>query len=42
MIVSRTPLRFSIAGGGTDIPSFYKKNKFGKCINFSIDNKYGV
>ncbi len=38
MIISRTPLRFSIAGGGTDIPSFYKKNKFGKCINFSIDN----
>jgi len=29
MIVSRTPLRISFAGGGTDIPSFYEKNSYG-------------
>lgn len=39
MIISRTPLRISFAGGGTDIPSFYKKNSYG-CVLSSTINKY--
>ena len=39
MIISRTPLRISFAGGGTDIPSFYKKNSYG-CVLSSAINKY--
>lgn len=38
MIVSRTPLRISLIGGGTDVPAFYEKHP-GCVINFSI-NKY--
>jgi len=38
MIISQTPLRFSFAGGGTDIPSFYKNNNYGLCINSTINN----
>ena len=38
MIVSKTPLRVSIVGGGTDFPSFYKNEK-GQVISFAI-NKY--
>jgi len=36
MIITRTPLRISLAGGGTDIKSYYKKDP-GKVINMSID-----
>jgi D-glycero-alpha-D-manno-heptose-7-phosphate kinase len=39
MIISRTPLRISFAGGATDIPSFYKKNDYGCVLNAAI-NKY--
>ena len=39
MIISRTPLRISFAGGGTDLPSFYKKNLYG-CVISSAINKY--
>ena len=39
MIISRTPLRISFAGGGTDIPSFYKKNSYGSVLSSAI-NKY--
>jgi D-glycero-alpha-D-manno-heptose-7-phosphate kinase len=39
MIITRTPLRISFAGGGTDIPSFYKKNTYG-CVLSSAINKY--
>ncbi len=39
MIISRTPLRISFAGGGTDIPSFYKKNSYG-CVLSAAINKY--
>ncbi len=39
MIISKTPLRVSFFGGGTDIPSFYKYNKYGSVISTSI-NKY--
>ena len=38
MLIVRSPLRISIAGGGTDIPSYYKK----KCSYFisAAINKY--
>lgn len=38
MIISRSPLRISLGGGGTDLPSYYKK-KSGYLIAASI-NKY--
>ena len=39
MIVTRTPLRISFAGGGTDQPLFYRSNKYGAVLSTSI-NKY--
>ena len=39
MIISRTPLRISLAGGGSDLPAYYKKNHFGRVISIGI-NKY--
>ncbi len=36
MIVSRTPLRVSFVGGGSDLPSFYEKSK-GAVVSVSID-----
>ena len=39
MIITRTPLRVSFAGGGTDIPNFYKKNSYGAILSSAI-NKY--
>jgi D-glycero-alpha-D-manno-heptose-7-phosphate kinase len=39
MIVSKTPLRISFAGGGTDLPSFYRFNDYGAVLSVSI-NKY--
>lgn len=39
MIITRTPLRISFAGGGTDIPSFYQKNSYGSVLSSAI-NKY--
>src|SRR3990167_5165804 len=38
MIITRTPLRLSIAGGGTDLPSFY--TKFGSSFVSAAINKY--
>ena len=38
MIVSRTPLRVSFVGGGTDVPAFYREHG-GAVISASI-NKY--
>lgn len=38
MLTTRTPLRISLVGGGTDMPSFYKKHT-GAVISFTI-NKY--
>lgn len=37
MIISKTPLRISFVGGGTDLASFYKKNQYGAVISASID-----
>lgn len=38
MIVTRTPLRVSFCGGGSDIPSFYKKH--GGCVISTAIDKY--
>jgi len=38
MIISRTPLRISFFGGGTDIPDFYEK-QYGAVLGIGI-NKY--
>ncbi|MDA3039373.1 MAG: galactokinase [Actinomycetota bacterium] len=36
MIITRTPLRISIGGGGTDLPSYYE-HRGGFCISAAID-----
>lgn len=36
MIMSRTPLRMSFVGGGTDLPSYYMRES-GAVISTSID-----
>jgi len=38
MIITRTPLRISIGGGGTDLPSYY--TKFGGFVISAAINKY--
>ena len=38
-VTTMTPHRISFAGGGTDIPSFYKKNSYGSILSCAI-NKY--
>ena len=38
MIISRTPLRISLGGGGTDLESYFKKNN-GFVVSAAI-NKY--
>jgi D-glycero-alpha-D-manno-heptose-7-phosphate kinase len=37
MIITRTPLRISFAGGGTDLPSFYRTHGGGAVTNAAID-----
>lgn len=37
MIITRTPLRISLAGGGTDMPEFYEQSEFGAVVSFTID-----
>lgn len=39
MLIVRTPLRISLVGGGTDIPSIYKEIGYGKVLSLAI-NKY--
>ena len=36
MIITRTPYRISLFGGGTDYPAWYKENG-GEVISFAID-----
>lgn len=36
MIISRTPLRITLCGGGTDLPSYYSKNN-GLVLSMAID-----
>jgi D-glycero-alpha-D-manno-heptose-7-phosphate kinase len=38
MLITRTPLRISIAGGGTDLPSYYRE--FGGCVVSAAINRY--
>jgi galactokinase/mevalonate kinase-like predicted kinase len=38
MIISRTPLRMSFAGGGSDLPSFYRQ--FGGAVLSTTVDKY--
>lgn len=38
MIISKTPLRISFAGGGTDLRSYYRYNKYGAVLSTSIDS----
>ncbi|HEV2317141.1 MAG TPA: GHMP kinase [Thermoplasmata archaeon] len=37
MIITRTPLRVSFAGGGTDLPSFYRNYDGGAVVSAAID-----
>jgi D-glycero-alpha-D-manno-heptose-7-phosphate kinase len=36
-IVTRTPFRISLAGGGTDLAAFYDSNDYGAVLSFAID-----
>ena len=36
MIITRSPFRFTLGGGGTDIPSYYERNG-GLVISMAID-----
>ena len=36
MIISRTPLRITLGGGGTDLPSFYERHG-GLVVTMAID-----
>lgn len=38
MVITRTPFRVSLCGGGSDLPQFYKKN--GGCVISTTINKY--
>ncbi len=38
MIITRTPLRISFAGGGSDLPSYYEK--YGGAVLSTVINKY--
>ena len=37
LIVSRTPLRVSLVGGGSDLQSYYTREGIGRVISFTID-----
>jgi len=39
MILSKTPLRVSFVGGGTDLPAFYERNDYG-CVISAAVNRY--
>ena len=36
MIIARSPLRISLGGGGTDLPSYYKQHE-GFLVSAAID-----
>ena len=37
MIISKTPFRLSLFGGGTDLPSYLNRSSRGMCIGFALD-----
>lgn len=37
MVVTRTPLRVSFAGGGTDLAAFYERSEYGAVLSTAID-----
>lgn len=37
MIITRTPLRISFCGGGSDLPAYYENNDYGCVISTTID-----
>jgi len=37
MIISRTPLRMSLVGGGSDLPAFYQREEIGAVVSSAID-----
>lgn len=37
MVISRTPLRISFVGGGTDIPEYYRANGGGAVVNAAVN-----
>lgn len=37
MIITKAPFRISFAGGGSDLPSFYKINGYGAVVSTTID-----
>ncbi len=38
MVITKTPLRISFFGGGTDLPSFYESSDYGAVLSTSIDS----
>jgi D-glycero-alpha-D-manno-heptose-7-phosphate kinase len=42
MIVTKTPLRISFFGGGTDLPSFYKNHGGGLVLSTAIDDYINI
>jgi D-glycero-alpha-D-manno-heptose-7-phosphate kinase len=40
MIITRTPLRISIGGGGTDLPSYYRNHESGATVLSAAIDKY--
>ncbi len=41
MIISQTPYRVSFAGGGTDLPAFYRR-QYGAVLSMAIDRSKGL
>lgn len=37
MLIVRAPFRISLAGGGSDMPSYYLENDYGTVVNLTID-----
>ena len=38
MIITKTPLRVSFVGGGSDIPQFYKRFNYGSVVSATINS----
>lgn len=42
MVTSQTPVRFSLLGGGTDLPAFWKKYRPSEFISLTLDKKITI